>query len=121
MPQDELQVLVVDDLVDVASTLAELLELEGYKVRTASNGKEALALIEESVPECVLIDVNMPVMDGTALARELRSKYSDEMVLICMTGMGDQADRVAEAISLSDHFIRKPVDFEMLRRLLRPR
>ncbi|APW35904.1 hypothetical protein RD110_00665 [Rhodoferax koreense] len=120
MSQDDVQVLVVDDSLDAAAGMAELLELDGYVVRTASDGHEALRLVAQQVPHCVILDINMPGMDGCDLAQELRARYDNSMVIIAITGMGDKSERVAKTIALADHFLRKPFQSSVVRKLLRP-
>jgi two-component system OmpR family response regulator len=120
MSQDDVQVLVVDDSLDAAVSMAELLSMDGYSVRTASEGREALRLVEKQVPHCVILDINMPGMDGCELAQELRARYDSSMVIIAITGMGDKSERVAKTIALADHFLRKPFESSTLRKLLVP-
>jgi CheY-like chemotaxis protein len=117
---DEVRVVVVDDVVDAAETLACVLELDGYKVRTAHDGYRALAVIEEHKPHCVLLDIDMPGIDGSELAQRLRDRYGEDMVLIAVTGWGDEDLRISEAFARIDHYLRKPVDPVLLRRLLPP-
>jgi CheY-like chemotaxis protein len=66
------QILLVDDQADAIDALAMLLELDGYTVRTAYSGADALAAIETFIPDLALIDVSMPNMNGMQLARLLR-------------------------------------------------
>jgi len=75
MVQDKSTILVVEDEVDSRETLREILELEGYRVRTASNGREALETLTASGEQiCVmLLDLFMPVMDGWQVIDELRA------------------------------------------------
>src|SRR6478672_9494529 len=65
------RVLVVDDDPDILDALSEILEVEGYKVQRARNGREALQRIEQDMPDLVLLDLMMPVMDGWEFARSL--------------------------------------------------
>jgi DNA-binding response OmpR family regulator len=64
-------VLVVDDDPDILDALSEILEVEGYEVQRARNGREALQRIEQDMPDLVLLDLMMPVMDGWEFARSL--------------------------------------------------
>jgi CheY-like chemotaxis protein len=118
--EDEVRVVVVDDVSDMAETLAVALELDGYSVRTASNGAQALAVIEEYKPHCVLLDIDMPGMGGCELSDRLRELYGDDVVLIAVTGWGDAGDRVSDTFSRFDHYIRKPFDPALLRKVLPP-
>jgi CheY-like chemotaxis protein len=120
MHADEARVIVVDDAVDVAAAMAYALEADGYRVWTAHDGNEALALVEEHHPHCVLFDIDMPSLDGSELSKRLREKYGDDLVLVAMTGWSDKDPRVAEAFARVDHYLRKPIDPAVLRKLLPP-
>jgi two-component system, chemotaxis family, chemotaxis protein CheY len=65
------RVLVVDDDPDILDALSEILEVEGYEVQRARNGREALERLEQMLPDVVLLDLMMPVMDGWEFARNL--------------------------------------------------
>ena len=117
---DEVRVVVIDDASDVAEALALSLELDGYDVRTAHNGVDALALIEAYRPHCVLLDIEMPLMDGSELSRRLRERYGDDIVLIAVTGWSEDNPRVAESFVRVDHYLRKPIRQEELERILPP-
>ena len=65
------RVLVVDDDPDILDALSEILEVEGYDVQRARNGREALQRLEQGLPDLVLLDLMMPVMDGWEFARSL--------------------------------------------------
>ena len=119
-PADEVRVVVVDDHLDAADMMAAALELEGYVAQVATSGEQALALIETFRPHVVLLDVNMPGMDGRELTRRLRAQYEDEMVLIAVSGSDPHDERVSETFDAVDHYFRKPIDLAALRRLLRP-
>lgn len=112
------RILVVDDIVDLADTLADVLRLDGYNVCTAPNGREALAMVRSFRPDCVLLDVEMPVMDGLALTRELRHLYGDDVVLIAMSGGDPNEPTVASTFERVDHYFRKPISAEQLRKVL---
>jgi DNA-binding response OmpR family regulator len=114
------RIVVVDDHAELAGTLAEVLGLDGFDVRTAADGASALAVIAEHQPICVLTDVDMPGMNGFELVRRLRERYGSDMVLIAITGWGTENDRVAKEFDAFDHCLRKPIDLAFLRDLLRP-
>jgi DNA-binding response OmpR family regulator len=120
MARDEVRVLVVDDVADAAEVLAETLALSGYKVSVASDGRKALAAIEAEQPHCVLLDIGMPGMDGNQLARTLRERYGDDIVLIAVTGREHDDERVSDTFARVDHYLQKPVDPDVLRKLLPP-
>lgn len=118
--RDEVRVLVVDDYQPAADAMAQSLQLDGYEVRIAAGGHEALDLAGRFHPHCVILDINMPGMDGCELAQRLRTAYGADMVLIAITGYGDHSQRVAQTLPLVDHFLNKPVDPVVVQRLLPP-
>ncbi len=120
MSDDDVRVVVVDDVADAAEALAETLALSGYKVWIASDGAAALILVETLKPHCVLLDIGMPGMDGNELARTLRERYGDDIVLIAVTGREHDDERVSDTFARVDHYLQKPVDPDVLRKLLPP-
>jgi len=117
---DEVRVVVVDDHVDGAESLAELLVLNGYCVKTAHDGAQAWALIEEFQPLCVLFDIKMPGIDGAELSKRLRASYGNEMVLIAITGAPEDDKQVAETFARVDYYLQKPVNLAKLQVALPP-
>lgn len=120
MPTEPVRILVVDDSLDAAETLAVLLRLNGYEVRTAGTGEQALALIAQDPPHCVVFDVVMPGIAGDELCRRLRERYGDDVVLIAVSGFTKGDERVGTSFKLADHFLTKPVDPIALSKVLRP-
>ena len=120
MRDDEVRVVVVDDSDDAAETLAMALRLDGYSVWIARDGREALTVIEGCSPHCVLLDVDMPGLDGSELSKRLRERYGDDVVLIAVTGWGVEDERVARTFDCVDHYLKKPFDPVVLRKLLPP-
>ena len=112
------RILVVDDLVDSANSLAELLELWGGQVRVAHSGEHALAAAREFAPEIILLDIGMPGMDGFETARRLRAEHGPGPFLVALTGYGQSQDREeTRAAGFNEHLV-KPVDLKLLRKLL---
>jgi len=120
MEPDEARIIVVDDAPDVAEALAFALEGDGYKVWIAHDGNEALDLVAAHKPHCVLFDIDMPSLDGSELSKRLRQQHGDDLVLVAVTGWSDKDPRVAEAFGRVDHYLRKPIDAEALRKVLPP-
>jgi CheY-like chemotaxis protein len=119
------RILVVDDNFDAADTLAVLLQLLSYDVRTAYNGRQCVDLASAWHPHLVLMDINMPVMDGYEAARALRSGSStDAPVLIALTACGTDEDKSKAAAAGFDVHLLKPVDghdlCELVARTLEP-
>lgn len=118
METEEVRVMVVDDMIDSAETLATLLELNGYTVRAVTSGEEALRVVGDFAPLCVLIDIQMPGLSGHELTRELRLRYGDDIVLVAVTGTGLADDRLSNDFAQFDHYLRKPVELDLLQKLL---
>jgi PAS domain S-box-containing protein len=114
------RILVVDDNVDAANSLARLLKrVYGQEVRVAHDGPGALRLAGEFRPEFVLLDIGMPGMDGYEVARRMRERGDlGGARLIALTGWGQEADRLRSRDAGFAHHLVKPVDPEVLCRLL---
>lgn len=113
-------VVVVDDQDDVATSVALALALDGFEVHTARDGASALEAVQRYAPICVVTNVNMPGIDGFELARRLRVRYGGDIVVIAVTGWGVREDDVSPDYADFDHCLRKPLDLDRLRRILRP-
>jgi CheY-like chemotaxis protein len=100
-------ILVVDDDPSILDTVAELLDLEGYAVETASNGAEALDQLERTEPSLVLLDMRMPVMDGWSFVRTLKERGRSLPILV-MTAAQD-ARKWAEEVGAAG-YVAKPFD-----------
>jgi CheY-like chemotaxis protein len=113
------RVLVVDDNRDAAQSLGMLLRMFGAQVRVAYGGVEALDVFAAERPTIVLLDIGMPGMDGHEVARRIR-RQSDpgQVVLIALTGWGQEEDRHASAEAGFDHHLIKPADIDVLHDLL---
>ena len=113
------RVLIVDDNVDAADSLAMLLKSDGHEAETAYSAHTALEAVERLRPEIVLLDVGLPQLDGYEIARHLRAKNTvPGMRLIALTGYGQEEDRErARAAGFDDHLL-KPADMGALQQLL---
>jgi signal transduction histidine kinase len=113
------RVLVVDDNVDSADSMAELLRVWGHEVQAVHNGSEALAAAPGFRPEVALLDIDMPDMSGYELARQLRTRDGlSGTVFVALTGYGQDEDRRRSAEAGFRAHLVKPVDPETLRQLL---
>jgi signal transduction histidine kinase len=112
------RVLVVDDNVDAAQTLAQYLRLTGHRVESALDGEAALRIAEILHPDVAFIDLNMPRMDGAEVARRLRlTPWGRKARLVALTGMGQQGDVERTREAGFDEHITKPADLQRLSRL----
>jgi CheY-like chemotaxis protein len=113
------RVLVVDDLAASVETLMTLLEMEGFEVRVAHDGQQALALAREFRPEVVLLDIGLPGMNGFEVAHGLRSlPECQAALLIALTGYGEAESRTRSAQAGFDFHMVKPADVNLLLTML---
>ena len=117
-PSKKSRVLVVDDSVDSAETMGELLRIWGHDVRLAHDGPAAVAAASEYRPDVILLDIGMPGMDGFAVARQLKADGIGAKMLVALTGYGEQADRERTQKAGFSHHLVKPVDPDALRKLI---
>jgi CheY-like chemotaxis protein len=113
-----LRILVVDDNVDSAETLSELLPLWGHEARLAHDGMKALEVAREFKPEVVLLDIGLPGMDGFEVARRIRAEKMPIRQLLAMTGYGEDEDRQKAKDAGFDGHLVKPVDPDSLQKTL---
>ena len=114
-----LRVLVVDDNLDSAETLGMLLRASGHDVRTAHDGPTAVKAVMEYVPDAVFLDIGLPLMNGHEVARRIREHPEFEsVVLIALTGYGQDTDRIASLQAGFDHHLVKPARLEEMQQIL---
>lgn len=102
-------ILVADDEPAVLRSLEFILKKEGYTVLTATNGQDALNLASGSLPDLVLLDVQMPRMDGNQVCRQLReTPSSSHLHIIMITAKGQESDRENSLQSGANEYITKP-------------
>ncbi|MFJ4095673.1 response regulator transcription factor [Kitasatospora sp. NPDC089913] len=106
-------VLVVEDDPGVRTTLDQLLRFEGYSVLTATDGQDALELLERHRPDLAVVDVVMPRLDGLALCRMLRRR-GDRLPVLVLTARHQLGDRVAGLDAGADDYLAKPFATEEL-------
>ncbi len=104
------RLLVVDDHQEGADTLATLLRIMGHDVRTAYDGREAIKLAAQFHPHAVLLDIGLPGMNGYEVAAELKTFRQNPMVLIAVSGYGQDEDRRRSSLAGFDRHLVKPVD-----------
>ena len=113
------RILVVDDNVDAAKTLAMLLKFKKQDVQVVHDGPAALSLASSYRPDVVLLDIGMPGMDGYEVARRLRN-YPElgNVLLVALTGWGQEEDQRRSRDAGFDVHLVKPIRLEMVERLL---
>ena len=113
------RVLVVDDNRDAAESLGMLLELEDCTVSVAYDGQQALEVLDAFKPDVALLDIGMPGMDGYELARRIRAtQRGRNLLLVALTGWGQAEDKKRAADAGFDEHLTKPIDPDMLGRVL---
>ena len=114
------RILVVDDNVDAAEALGELLRDFGHEVATAHDGPQALDNARLHRPEIVLLDIGMPEMDGYQVAKRIRGELGlADTLLVALTGYGEDRHRRLTREAGFDHHVTKPVDASKLEELLK--
>jgi two-component system, response regulator, stage 0 sporulation protein F len=108
------KVLIVDDQYGIRILLNEVLQKEGYDTYQAANGLQALEIVQENVPDLILLDMKIPGMDGIEILKRVKALYPDMKVII-MTAYGE-LDMIQEAMDLGaiTHFA-KPFDIVDIR------
>lgn len=109
-------ILVVDDDPSAVEIVRTYLEARGYRVATASDGREALAKLEEVRPALVLLDVMMPGMDGWEVARIIKNhpELGGKVRVVMLTALGGFADKQEGLRAGADDYIVKPIRLEEL-------
>jgi PAS domain S-box-containing protein len=118
--QKSLRVLVVDDNVDAADSIALLLSIDGFEAHSVHGAVAALDTVVSFEPDVVLLDIGLPVMDGYEVAQRLRSRIPVErMRIVALSGYGQQTDRDRAAQAGFDDYLVKPVEPTALTEFLR--
>ena len=119
VPSARLRILVVDDNVDAADTLAEMLRASGHDVHTEYDGTAAIRALQSHRADVVLLDIGLPKLNGYDAAREIRAIDPQKpVVLVAVTGWGQDEDRRRSRLAGFDHHLVKPVDPALLDRIL---
>jgi CheY-like chemotaxis protein len=116
-----LRLLVVDDNHDAAISIAMLLRFQGYEVQVVHSGRDALSVLDTFMPDAVFLDIGMPGMDGLEVARRIRQEaHLRNIVLIALTGWGQEEDRRRTAEAGFDHHLVKPPKLDDVEKVLAP-
>jgi CheY-like chemotaxis protein len=115
-----LTVLVVDDFDDARLTLRRLLERRDYRVLEATNGQEAVELVRQRCPDLILLDLNMPQMDGLEAAKQIRAcrDLCAKVPIVALTAYDTYGMKEAALEAGCDDYLTRPIDFEQLDRVL---
>ena len=112
-------ILIVDDNVDGADTMAMLLDEVGHETHTAHDGIDAIAMADRLRPDVVLLDIGLPKLNGYEVCERLRKRpWGDKLLIVAMTGWGQEEDRQRSLEAGFDTHLVKPVDHDLLMKLL---
>lgn len=114
MQTEQIHILVADDDPTARLLLRAALEQSGFTVSDAADGNQALALAQKRPPELVLLDVDMPGLDGFAVCRTLRQQRGEELPIIMVTGMEDMASIEQAYQAGATDFIAKPINLSLI-------
>jgi CheY-like chemotaxis protein len=109
------RILVVEDDADLRSALEMLLIDDGFEVISAEHGGVALRVLERAQPDAILLDLNMPVMDGETFAHQFRDRYGSDVPIVIYTAT--PKPRIAERIG-NARVLRKPIELDDLLSIL---
>jgi CheY-like chemotaxis protein len=119
LPTRSLRVLVVDDNHDAAKSIAILLRTLGHDARVAHDGASAIQAALEFVPHVMLLDIGLPVIDGFQVAKRIRQEaLLKNVVLVALTGYGQESDRQRTREAGFNHHLVKPADFANVQSIL---
>jgi DNA-binding response OmpR family regulator len=107
-------ILLVDDDPDILSALRTVLEIRGYRVVTAKDGSEGLAVAEREGPDLVLVDMMMPKKSGFMVLDKIKSRQGDTPPVIMMTANAGGRHRAYAEVLGVDDYLHKPFDLEVL-------
>jgi len=115
------RVFVVDDNHDAADTLGMLLEMEGYDVRIAYDGDDAIRDADEFHPDVALLDIGLPGKDGYEIARHIREDRHGDVMLIAVTGYASEEDVQRARAAGFDYHFGKPANLSAVLQTIRGR
>lgn len=117
--QRPLKILVVDDNQANAVTLAMLLKVLGHEVTKCYDGLSAMEILQHRVPDLVLLDIGMPIMDGHEVCRAIRkTSVGRSMMIVAQTAWGSKEDRLKSADAGFDAHLVKPIDLKAFSEIL---
>jgi two-component system CheB/CheR fusion protein len=111
------RVLIIDDNVDLAENIAEILQIDGHLTEVAASGEEALQKVRERQPDVVVTDYRLPGISGAVFVERFRRKQAAILAVVISAYTDD--DTIREAREAGAAFMAKPVDFKVLSRWIR--
>ena len=116
---EDLTILVVEDYEDASLAMRLALEDQGYRILEASDGEQAVAVASREHPDIILMDLQLPVLDGLAATRRIRAVPElQETVIVAITAHNEGDYRARALAAGCNAFVSKPIDFDWLKDLL---
>ena len=116
---EDLTILVVEDYEDASLAMRLALEHQGYRILEASDGEQAVAVAARERPDIILMDLQLPVLDGLAATRQIRAVPELKDAVIVAVTAHNEGDYRAQALAAGcNAFVSKPIDFDWLKDLL---
>jgi CheY-like chemotaxis protein len=112
------RVLVADDIPDAAEMMRLMLECMGHEVQVAADGVQAVEMAREFDPQIALLDIGMPRMDGYDAARQIRAVLGSRVLLVALTGWGQEEDQRRAYSAGFDRHLTKPAEPAILESLI---
>ncbi len=114
-------ILVVDDNERIAQAIGTLLRRDGYEVETAYDGETALKVAQDTYPEAIILDLDLPGKSGYEVARTLKRELHSSVLLIALTGYGQREDKQKAREAGFDYHLTKPILIADIEKLLAQR
>lgn len=112
-------ILVVDDSADNVAVISLDLQQQGYRVVTASNGEDAVAVATQTLPNLILMDINLPTLDGLGATRRIRETEAlREVPIVAITAFGTEGFQRAAYDAGVSGYLTKPIDFDRMHQLI---
>jgi len=109
------KILIIDDEPDICSVVSTFLGKKGYIAVTAKNGKEGVKTAQRLIPDLILLDINMPKMDGYTVLEKLKNNQKTISIpVIILTGRVDDESKEKASWHYCEHYLTKPFDLEEL-------
>lgn len=109
-----MNVLVVDDVPDNLALVSSILEMDGWDVQTALSGRECLRLLQQHVPDVLVLDVHMPEISGLEVLRRLRADQELPFVPVLLLSASNLESLESNLAGQADGFLRKPISIDEL-------
>jgi CheY-like chemotaxis protein len=118
-PARQFLILVVDDAPDNLAMISLALQQQGYKVVTAGNGEDAISVAAQTLPNLILMDINLPALDGLGATRRIRENEAlRDVPVICVTAFSTEGFQRAAYDAGVSGYLTKPIDLDRMNQLI---